>query len=133
MMIKCMILDDQMHDAWWSNALCLLIRCMTIMHDYNNVCFYQVSSSIIKCHQASSSVIKRHQASSSVIKHHQASSVRCVIVTKHSITCIFLFLGGKESSICSPYISKMCQFLRKWVTILVMWNPLLLIFEIICD
>ena len=40
-------------------------------------------------------------------------TLRCVIVTKHSITCIFLFLGGKESNICSPYISKMCQFLRK--------------------
>ena len=71
-MIKCMILDDQMHDAWWLNALCLMIKCTTIppLLRLGGIIMFI----FIKCHQASSSVIKHHQASSSVIKHLQALS-----------------------------------------------------------
>ena len=42
---------------------------------------------------------------------------------KHSITCIFLFLGGQRSNIYSPFTSKMCQFLRNWETMYVKVAP----------
>ena len=47
-MIKCMILHDQIHDAWRSNALWLFTKCLFLL--------------IIKHHQASSRVIQCHQA-----------------------------------------------------------------------
>ena len=66
-----MILDDQMHDASWSNALCLLIKCTTIPA---LLCSGRIIMFVfIKRQQASSSIIKRHQASSSIIKSHKAS------------------------------------------------------------
>ena len=59
LMIKCMILDDQMHDSWWSNAWYLMIK----HHQALSSMLYDVLWCFMMLHDASWCFMMLHDAS----------------------------------------------------------------------